>query len=138
MPAWSITGRIRGTSKQKLYQELSLKALQLRCWYRKLGMFYNKIYKTKVPKNFLNLIPEKTYAYATRNVDNNPFVNIRHNFKNSFFPFTIIEWKNLDPTLRNSKSFGVLKNSTHKFIRPCPSIDFNCANYKGYLSQDCA
>ena len=38
------TGAIRGTSKEKLYQELGLESLQLRCWYRKLGMFY-KIYK---------------------------------------------------------------------------------------------
>ena len=34
-----ITGVIRGTSKEKLYQELGLESLQLRNWYRKLGMF---------------------------------------------------------------------------------------------------
>ena len=34
-----ITGVIRGTSKEKLYQELGLEFLQLRSWYRKLGMF---------------------------------------------------------------------------------------------------
>ena len=36
----AITGAIRGTSKEKLYQELGLESLQLRRWYRKLGMFY--------------------------------------------------------------------------------------------------
>ena len=36
----TITGAIRGTSKEKLYQEISLESLQLRRWYRKLGMFY--------------------------------------------------------------------------------------------------
>ena len=35
----AITGAIRGTSKEKLYQELGLESLQLRRWYRKLGMF---------------------------------------------------------------------------------------------------
>ena len=34
------TGAIRSTSKEKLYQELDLESLQLRRWYRKLGMFY--------------------------------------------------------------------------------------------------
>ena len=34
----AITGAIRGTSKEKLYQELGLESLQLRCWYRKLRM----------------------------------------------------------------------------------------------------
>ena len=36
----AITGAIRGTSKEKLYQELGLESLQLRRWYRELGMFY--------------------------------------------------------------------------------------------------
>ena len=127
----AITGAIRGTSKEKLYQELGLESLQLRRWYRKLGMFY-KIYKNKSPQYLFKLIPEKTHAYATRNVDNIPCFKIRHNFfKNSFFPSTVIEWNNLDPTLRNSKSFVVFKNSILKFIRPSPRNFFNCNNYKG-------
>ena len=126
----AITGAIWGTSKEKLYQELGLESLQLRRWYRKLGMFY-KIYKNKSPQYLFKLIPEKTHAYATRNVDNIPCFKIRHNFfKNSFFPSTIIEWNNLDPTLRNSKSFVDFKNSILKFIRPSPSNVFNCNNYK--------
>ena len=53
----AITGAIRGTSKEKLYQELDLESLQLRRWYRKLGMFY-KIYKNKSPQYLFKLIPE--------------------------------------------------------------------------------
>ena len=78
----AITGAIRGTSKEKLYQELGLESLQLRRWYRKLGMFYKMFY-------------------------------------------------NLNPTLRNSKSFVVFKNSILKFIRRSPSNFLNCNNYKG-------
>ena len=84
-------------------------------------MFY-KIYKNKSPQYLFKLIPEKTHAYTTRNVDNIPCFKIRHNFfKNSFFPSTIIEWNNLDPTLWNSKRFVDFKNSILKFIRPSPS-----------------
>ena len=50
-------------------------------------------------------------------------------FKNSFLLSTIIEWNNLDPTLRNSKSFVVFKNSV--LFRPCPSNVFNYDNHKG-------
>ena len=122
----AITGAIRGTSKEKLYQELGLESLQLRRWYKKLGMFY------KSPQYLFKLISEKNHAYAARNVDNIPCFKIRHNFfKNSLFLSTIIEWNNLDPTLRNSKSFVVFKNSILKFIRPSPSNVFNCNNYKG-------
>ena len=92
-------------------------------------MFY-KIYKNKSPQYLFKLIPEKTHAYPTRNVDNVPCFKIRHKFfKNSFFHSTFIEWNNLDPTLWNSKSFVVFKNSTLKFIRPSTII--NCNNYKG-------
>ena len=87
----ALTGAIRGTSKEKFYQELGLESLQLRRWYRKLGMFY-KICKNKSPQYLFKLIPEKTHVYATKNVDNIPYFEIRHNFfKNPFFPSTIIE-----------------------------------------------
>ena len=36
----AITGAIRGTLKEKLYQEKGSESLQLHRWYRKLGMFY--------------------------------------------------------------------------------------------------
>ena len=54
----AITGAIRGTSKEKLFQEIGLESLQLRRWYRKLGMFY-KIFKSKTPQYLFKLIPEK-------------------------------------------------------------------------------
>ena len=39
----ALTGAIRGTSKEKIYQELGLESFQIRRWYRKLCLFY-KIY----------------------------------------------------------------------------------------------
>ena len=44
----AITGAIRGTSKEELYDELGLEALQLRRWFRKLCYFY-KFYKHESP-----------------------------------------------------------------------------------------
>ena len=114
-----ITGAIRGTSKEKLY--LGLESLQLRRWYRKLGMFY-KIFKSKSPQYLLKLRPEKTSSHVTKNAENIPLFNIKHNFyKNSFFLLSIIEWNNLDPNLCNSKNFGIFKNNILKFIRSKPS-----------------
>ena len=127
----AITGAIRGTSKEKIYQELGLESLQSRRWYRKLGMFY-KISKSKSPQYLFNLIPEKTSSYVTRNAEHIPLLNIKHNFyKNSFFPSSIIEWNNLDPKLRNSENLSTFKNNVLKFIRPKPNSFFNCCNLKG-------
>ena len=100
----AITRAIRGTSTEKIYQELGLESLQLRRWYRKLCLFY-KVFKNEHPKYLFNLIPVKSTPYATRPVGNIPLIKTKHNFfKNSFFPSAIIEWNNLDPNLRNSTS----------------------------------
>ena len=120
----AITGTIRGTSKEKLYQEIGLESLQSRRWYRKLGMFY-KIFKSKSPQYLFKLIPENKSSYVTRNAENIPLFNIKHNFyKNYFFPSSIIEWNNLDLKLRNSENFGNFKNNVLKFIRPKPNSFF--------------
>ena len=127
----AITGAIRGTSREKLYEELGLESLQLRCWFRKLSCFY-KLFNSKNPCYLFKLIPSTIASYATRNMNNIPFFKTRHSFfKNSFFPSTIIEWNNLDHNIRNSSSFNNFKRSILKFIRPSANSFFNCHNSKG-------
>ena len=78
------------------------------------------------------LIPVRSTPYATRAVGNIPLIKTKHNFsKNYFFPSAIIEWNNLDPNLRNSKSISVFKEKKLNFIRPCPNSFFDCHNPKG-------
>ena len=48
----TITGAIGIISKEKLYEELGLESLQLRRWYRKLGMFLKNLQKQKSQKSF--------------------------------------------------------------------------------------
>ena len=38
--ALAITGTIRGSSREKIYQELDLESLRQRPWYRKLCYFF--------------------------------------------------------------------------------------------------
>ena len=107
----AITGAIRGTSREKIYQELGLESLQLRRWYRKLCLFY-KVFKNEHPKYLLPLIPVRCTPYPTRTDNNIPLIKIKHNFfKNSFFPSAIIESNNLDPNLRKSISVFKEKNT---------------------------
>ena len=54
----AITGAIRGSSKEKLYQELGLESLELRRWFRKLCIFY-KIIKNESPNYLSKLIPKR-------------------------------------------------------------------------------
>ena len=95
----AITGAIRGTSREKLYNELGFALLHARRRYKKLCCFY-KFYVFKQPEYLFNLIPVTTSNYRTRNANDVPYFNIRHNFfKNSFFPSAVIEWNKLNWTL---------------------------------------
>ena len=48
-----------------------------------------------------------------------------------FFSSVIIEWNNLDPNLRNSRSISVFKEKILNFIRPSPNSVFDIHNPKG-------
>ena len=58
-----MTGAIRGTSSEKLFQELGLESLKSRRWFRKLYLFY-KIFHKKSPSNLFQLIPPNNNVYA--------------------------------------------------------------------------
>ena len=127
----SITGTIRGSSREKLYQELGLESLKSRRWYRKLCLFF-KLKKNKYPSYLFDIIPKVLSIRTTRNHNNIPLFNVKHEyFRNSFFPSTVIEWNKLDNNIRNSESVSAFKKQILKFMRPSPSSTFNMHNPHG-------
>ena len=127
----AITGAIRGTSREKIYQELGLESLQQRRRYKKLCLFF-KIYKNQCPKYLFDIIPQSNCQYRTRNAQNIPHINVKHQFfKNSCFPSTIIEWNKLDFNIRNSETLNIFKSKILKFIRPTANSIFGCQNPRG-------
>ena len=114
-----ITGAIRGTSTEKMYQELGLESLKSRRWFRKLCHFY-KIFNEKSPSYLFNLIPNFHRVYNTRLSYNISPIKVRHDyFKNSFLPSAITEWNKLDLNIRNSEILNAFKKKLPNFIRPC-------------------
>ena len=75
-------------------------------------------------------IPTTRTKYITRNYTGNiPWYNAKHTFfKKTFFPFTVIEWDNLDKSITSCKSFALFKKSILQFIQPSPYRTFNCHN----------
>ena len=125
---WAFQWKMKGTSTEKLYQELSLKSLKSRRWFRKLCYFY-KIFSGKSPSYLFNLIPNFNRVHNTRLSYNIPPTKVRHDyFKNSFFPSAISEWKKLDFTIRNSGSLNAFKKKLLNFIRPCANGIFDIHN----------
>ena len=61
----AITGAIRGTTKEKLHQELGLESLRLQRQYRKRCLFY-KMFKNQHPEYLFHLIPVKSAPYIRK------------------------------------------------------------------------
>ena len=121
--AIAITVAIRGTSSEKLFQELGLETLKSRRWFRKLYLCY-KISHSISSGYLFKLIPENNNPYASVSARNNqiPFFHVKIIFRKSpFFPAVMSEWNNLDVSIRNSSSCHVLKNLILKFIRLEPN-----------------
>ena len=47
------------------------------------------------------------------------------------FPSTVVEWNNLDKSIRNSESLTLFKKSILQFVRPTSNRTFNCYNPTG-------
>ena len=128
--ALAITGVIRGTSRERLYQELGLESLRNRRWYRRLLMFY-KILSGESPEYLRSLLPPEQLSYNPQK--QGLIRNFRANtvyFQNSFFPYTINAWNNLGEDLRNSPSISCFKKSILAFIRPRENSIYNiCDTY---------
>ena len=114
----TITGAIRKTSSENLYQELGLESLKSRRWFRKLCQFY-KVLNERSPSYLFDLIPNLNRVPETRHSNNIPAIHTRHNyFKNPFFTSTISEWNNLDCKIRNSGCLSIFKKNLLHFILP--------------------
>ena len=89
--ALAITGAIKGTSQQKIYNELGFESLRFRRWFRRLCAFY-KIKTTQLPSYLYDLIPKSNHDYNTRNIGHlDPYYCRTDVFKYSFFPYTAVE-----------------------------------------------
>ena len=96
----TMTCATRGSSKEKLYQELSLETLHQRELHRKLCCFH-KILGLKFP-SYLHKLCTSGFS-RTMQCDKIPLFNVMHNLFRSFFPSSIIEWNNLDTGITNSE-----------------------------------
>ena len=116
----ALTGAIRGTSEEKIYQELGLESLRDRRWCRKLCLFY-KVLENENPKYLFSLIlPPGAHYTQLKIYIISPLLTKNTTFSKT--PSTIIEWNNLDPHLRKSENFLVFKSNILQFTRLSPNL----------------
>ena len=114
----------KGTSREKIYQELGLESLRARIWYKRLSCMF-KIVKEEAPNYLINLIP-KIQQTTRRRINHMLTIHCRTDcFKNCFFPSTPNDWYKLHETIRNSESISIFKSRLLSFIRPLESNVYN-------------
>ena len=117
--ALAVSGAWRGTNTDKLFEKLGLESLAHRRWYRRLCLFY-KIMNNGTPEYTRRYLPTfKQNPYDLRRPS--IFAEERTNtnrYSNSFYPYCIKAWNNLDPTIRNLPNISQFKNALQQLIRP--------------------
>ena len=121
--ALAITGAIKGSSREKLYEELAQEYLYRSRWTRRLCLLY-KVFSSGQPSYIYDLLPP--LRSSRRHVNSFNLVTCKSEyFKNSFIPNVIYEWNKLDPDIRSSASYNLFRNTLLKFIRPAQRKTFN-------------
>ena len=130
-----ITGAFKGTSRDKIYQELGLESLADRRWTRKL-IFFHKIILGLLPSYLKDyLIPcDNLRTYLTRSSTQKrikTFPARTKIFESSFFPHCAEAWGNLSEELRNINSINTFKTSILNFVRPRENSVFEVHDING-------
>ena len=119
MAALAVTGAWKGTSRQKIYEELGWESMYDRRWYRRLCHFC-QLKPSNTSEYLFNEIPrERQIPYMIRNPQNyDPNFCRTDRFSNSYFINTIYEFNLLDNEVRTSKSISEFYSNGNKILNP--------------------
>ena len=104
--------------------------MKLRQWFRRLCYFF-KIQSSGLPQYLNDLIPKPSLRYSTRF---SPLPNFKVStevFRNSFFPYTVNEWNNLDNIIKSSESYSMFRKKMLNLIRPKCNDTYGIHNPSG-------
>ena len=104
---------------------MGLERLSDRYYYRRLCAFWN-IVKGNSPAYLVNYLPAIKIYPARTNLKLFSSIPVKTDyFANSFFPYCVNKWNNLDPAIRNFDKISSFKKALLGFIRPIPAAVYN-------------
>ena len=124
--ALAVSGAWKGTSCEKIYEELGWESLDHRRMFRRLVQFY-KIMSNLTPDylKFPTLsLHRHLYGVRLGNVLKDIECETPR-YRNSFFPDSVTMWNELGPDLRGSVSISKFKETFMPLYRPVKQIIFN-------------
>ena len=135
-----ITGAFKGTSRERLYQELGLESLKDRRWHRKLCFLY-KIVKCLLPKYLTSYLQlHNNPIYQTRSTAKNTVKQIASrtvNLNNRFLPRCSQEWNNLCDDIKSLPSPISFKKAFLSFLKTSENLVFAIHDNNGIKLLTC-
>ena len=130
--ALSVTGAWKGTSRDKIYEQLGWESLHDRREFRRLTQFY-KIMNDLTPPYLKEPIPSPIcHLFGPRSTNVLPSIFCRNDrYKNSFFPDAIEKWNNIGVEFRSIAKLSDFKYSLLNLIRPPKKAIFELHNPDG-------
>ena len=127
-----VSGAWKGTSRQRLLEELGWETLYDRRRYRRLCHFF-LLSKSKTPAYLFQEIPEqRTVEYSLRHTRYyKPNISRTKCYFNSYFYNTLYEWNQLERAVQNSPSIAVFKSNLLQMIRPVKNPVYNIYDIPG-------
>ena len=124
--ALAVTGAWKGTSLNKIYDELGWETLTDRRWFRRLIQFY-KIRNGLTPEYLRTPVPAiRTNRHSTRSEKEFHEINCRKtSYINSFYPNSVKIWNEIGPEHRQVLSLSEFKSKILNKIRPPKRSVFN-------------
>ena len=105
---------MKGTSRERLSNELGLHSPSTGRWGRKLIFFY-KIVNGLLPEylhSYLKFSSQDNYSLRSASAPIVKSIPSRtKSFKKTFFPYYINEWNKLNVEIRDTRSLNIFKNS---------------------------
>ena len=128
----AITGAWKGTSRDKIYEELGWESLNDRRWSRRLVLFF-KFINELAPEYTRHPIPRIRWSnYALRNQAVVGRINARtERFESSFYPNCLKEWESLASEIRELPTVSSSKNRLSSLIRPTQKPIYGIYDPKG-------
>ena len=112
----AIKGAIKGTSRERLYQELGLETLRDRRWYRKLVLFFN-IFKGEAPLYLKNLLPPFVSGRSLHKVTLRQFKTKSTYIAGCLFPYCVNEWNKFSGEIREITTISKFKKELLSYIQ---------------------
>ena len=124
--ALAITRAWKGTSQNKLYEELGCEYLSDRRWARRLFQFFKIFHNISPDYLKVNLPPLRRHLYGVHqpNILKEIFSRTTK-YKNSFFPNSVKIWNCIGPDIRGIDSLSAFKKTIVPLIRPPGKPIFN-------------